>query len=97
MAEEAWVLLVQDSVLKTTIFAHVKSPVASLCFVCSSVKNLVSVMISVLIFSAPPGPSACDMFATLISDLLCISLVNLFVNLESVDVDRRAVQPRVCL
>ena len=30
-----------------------KSPVASLCFVCSSVRNLVSVIISVLIFSEP--------------------------------------------
>jgi hypothetical protein len=31
----------------------VKSPVASLCFVCSSVKNLVRVMMSKLIFSVP--------------------------------------------
>jgi hypothetical protein len=32
---------------------NVKSPVASLCFVCSSVKNLVRVMMSKLIFSVP--------------------------------------------
>jgi hypothetical protein len=35
---------------------NVKSPVASLCLVCSSVKNRVSVTISVLIFS--PGPES---------------------------------------
>ncbi len=33
-----------------------KSPVASLCFACSSVKNLVNVTISVLIFSCTGGP-----------------------------------------
>ncbi|KAJ8612732.1 hypothetical protein MRB53_037308 [Persea americana] len=36
---------------------HVKSPVASLCFVCSSVKNLVSVMMSVSIFGGASPPS----------------------------------------
>jgi hypothetical protein len=36
----------------------VKSPVASLCFVCSSVRNLVSVIISVLIFSEPTAPAS---------------------------------------
>ncbi|KAH0207869.1 hypothetical protein KCU99_g326, partial [Aureobasidium melanogenum] len=39
--------------------SYVKSPVASLCFVCSSVRNLVRVMISVLMASEPPGP-VCD-------------------------------------
>ena len=34
---------------------HVKSPVASLCFACSSVRNLVRVMMSVLICSWPTG------------------------------------------
>lgn len=33
---------------------HVKSPVASLCFDCSSVRNLVRVTMSVLIFSVEP-------------------------------------------
>lgn len=37
--------------------AYVKSPVASLCLTCSSVKNLVRVTMSVLIFSWPTGPS----------------------------------------
>ena len=32
---------------------YVKSPVASLCFACSSVRNLVRVMMSVWIFSGP--------------------------------------------
>ena len=45
------------------IFAHwvdtyVKSPVASLCFVCSSVRNLVSVTMSVLIDSEPTAPGS---------------------------------------
>ena len=35
---------------------YVKSPVASLCLICSSVKKRVSVTISVLIFSEPTGP-----------------------------------------
>ena len=34
---------------------YVKSPVASLCFVCSSVRNRVRVMISVLMASRPIG------------------------------------------
>ena len=34
---------------------YVKSPVASLCLACSSVRNRVSVMMSVLIFSWPTG------------------------------------------
>ena len=34
---------------------HVKSPVASACFTCSSVRNLVSVTMSVLTFSAESG------------------------------------------
>lgn len=33
------------------LVTYVKSPVASLCFACSSVRNLVSVTISVLTFS----------------------------------------------
>jgi len=77
--------------------AHVKSPVASLCFVCSSVKNLVSVMMSVLIFSAPPGPSACDIFAAMISGFLCMLLVSLFLSFASVNVEGRVEQPKVCL
>ena len=35
---------------------YVKSPVASLCLVCSSVRKRVRVMMSVLIFSWPTGP-----------------------------------------
>ena len=45
-------------------FAYVKSPVASLCFLCSSVRNRVSVTMSVLIFSrakASASPLACAM------------------------------------
>lgn len=37
--------------LTGAIYTYVKSPVASLCFACSSVRNLVRVTISVLIFS----------------------------------------------
>ena len=38
------------------MITYVKSPVASLCFVCSSVRKRVRVTISVLIFSWPTGP-----------------------------------------
>ena len=44
--------------------AYVKSPLASLCFLCSSVKNLVKVTMSVLIFSwdtAIDSPFVCAM------------------------------------
>ena len=50
-----------------------KSPVASLCFVCSSVRNLVSVIMSVLIFSWPtaPGPSLLAPFVVaMLSDVV---------------------------
>ena len=51
-----------------------KSPVASLCFVCSSFKYLVSVTISMLMLSlptAPPSPSASPfIFATTLSSWL---------------------------
>ena len=43
-----------DEYLKD-VRAYVKSPVASLCFVCSSVRNRVSVTMSVLIFSCATG------------------------------------------
>ena len=36
--------------------SYVKSPVASLCLVCSSVRKRVRVTMSVLIFSWPTGP-----------------------------------------
>lgn len=35
---------------------HVKSPVASACLVCSSLRCLVRVIMSVLIFSSPTAP-----------------------------------------
>ena len=38
------------------VLTHVKSPVASLCLLCSSVKKRVRVTISVLIVCPPPGP-----------------------------------------
>ena len=37
---------------------HVKSPVASLCFDCSSVRKRVRVTISVFIFSPPTGATS---------------------------------------
>lgn len=40
--------------------AYVKSPVASLCFDCSSVKYLVKVMISVLMASPTAPPLFCS-------------------------------------
>lgn len=40
-------------VVRESLRTYVKSPVASLCFVCSSVMNLESVMMSVTIFSPP--------------------------------------------
>lgn len=39
---------------------YVKSPVASLCFVCSSLRYLESVMISVLMDSLPTAPPSLD-------------------------------------
>lgn len=47
--------------------SYVKSPVASLCFACSSVRNLVSVTMSVLIFSVGSPP-----FAPLLAILLVV-------------------------
>ena len=42
--------------------SYVKSPVASLCLLCSSLKYRESVMISVLIFSSPIGPPSALIF-----------------------------------
>jgi hypothetical protein len=45
----------------------VKSPVASLCFVCSSVRNRVRVTMSVLIFSTEGGSAPFDAILRLCS------------------------------
>lgn len=54
---------------------YVKSPVASLCFVCSSVKNLVSVTMSVLMLSlptAPPSPFSFPAIALILGYTKCL-------------------------
>ena len=48
-------MLVKGLRMKDGAETDVKSPVASLCFVCSSVRKRVSVTISVLIFSWATG------------------------------------------
>jgi hypothetical protein len=50
---------------------YVKSPEASLCFVCSSVRNLVRVMMSVLTASFPITPSPLS-FAAMLSVSKCV-------------------------
>ena len=51
------------------ISTYVKSPVASLCFVCSSVRNLVKVTISVLMLSVPTPVWASPLFCPLVAML----------------------------
>lgn len=55
---------------------YVKSPVASLCFVCSSLRNLESVTMSVLIASRPTGPSLLDMLSIIRLKLLALLSVS---------------------
>lgn len=43
-----------DNTLEIGFVTYVKSPVASVCFTCSSVRKRVSVTISVLTFSVDP-------------------------------------------
>lgn len=43
-----------EKALGTGLVTYVKSPVASVCFTCSSVRKRVRVTISVLIFSVDP-------------------------------------------
>lgn len=59
-----------------------KSPVASLCFVCSSVKNLVKVMISVLIASPTAPPLLCSLPLIVVSMIACHSR-NVSINVQS--------------
>lgn len=56
---------------------YVKSPVASLCLACSSVRNLVSVMMSVLTCSLEVGGLATP-FAPLVAMIVLLQIMEKF-------------------